>query len=109
VIRTLPRPAPRSAIVAALAAAAACIPAAAALPSGFYAAELTAQPAKGKFVARQLVWNCEGANCAATQKSPSRAELVCASLAREAGEVKAFRAGKVVFDAPEIARCNGAA
>ena len=93
----------------ALAGASAMLPAAASAAGGaYYRAELSAPAPKGKFVARGIVWSCEGTSCVGARGS-SRPLMMCASLVREAGEVKGFIADGKALEAEELARCNGAA
>lgn len=73
---------------------------------GYYRAELANPAPKAKFVARDVVWACDGANCAAG-RGTSRPQLMCASLAKQAGQVKSFTANGVALAAEELARCNG--
>ncbi len=74
----------------------------------YYRAELSAPAPKGKFVARGIVWSCEGTNCVGA-RGTSRPLMMCTSLAKEAGEVKGFIADGKALEAKELARCNGAA
>lgn len=72
----------------------------------YYRAELASPAPKAKFVARDVVWACEGANCVAG-RGTSRPLIMCASLAREAGEVKSFAVNGAAIAPEELARCNG--
>lgn len=93
----------------ALAGASTMLPAAASAAGGaYYRAELSAPAPKGKFVARGIVWSCEGTSCVGA-RGTSRPLMMCASLVREAGEVKGFIADGKALEAEELARCNGAA
>ena len=86
--------------------AAALAPVAAGAASGsYYRAELASPAPKAKFVARDVVWSCDGTNCVAG-RGTSRPLIICASLAKEAGEVKSFTANGKAFEAEELARCN---
>jgi hypothetical protein len=92
-----------------LAGGAAALPAVATAAGGaYYRAELANPAPKGKFVARGVVWSCEGTNCVGA-RGTSRPLMMCASLVREAGEVKGFVADGKALEAEDLARCNGAA
>ena len=87
--------------------AAAIVPAAAGAAGGsYYRAELASPAPKAKFVARDVVWLCDGANCSAG-RGTSRPLIMCASLAREAGEVKSFTVNGAAIAPEELTRCNG--
>lgn len=73
---------------------------------GYYRAELASPAPTGKFVARGIVWSCDGANCVAG-RGTSRPQIMCASLAKAAGEVKSFTADGKALEAEDLARCNG--
>jgi len=91
---------------ATLAGGAALLPATASAAGGsYYSAELASQARTGKFVAKGIVWSCEGVTCGAA-RGTSRPLIICASLAKEAGEVKSFTANGKAFEAEELARCN---
>jgi hypothetical protein len=83
--------------------------AAAAVPAGAatYSATLTS-PASGRFIARDIVWNCGPEACqGATDES--RPAVLCQSLAKRAGKVDSFLVDGRAFGADELARCNAAA
>lgn len=90
---------------AAFAAATALTPANAA-GGAYYRAELASPAPAAKFVARDIVWSCDGAACGAGRGS-SRPLLICAGLAKKAGEVKSFVADGKALEADDLARCNG--
>ena len=93
---------------AAFAAGTALVPASASAAGGaYYRAELATPAPAAKFVARDIVWSCDGAACGAGRGS-SRPLLICASLAKKAGEVKSFVADGKALEADDLARCNGA-
>ncbi len=72
----------------------------------YYSVEL-AQPASlDKQLIRGVFVKCEGTACRAPEAS-SAPKNVCISIAREFGAVTSFKAGNRVFDATEIAACNG--
>ncbi|MBB6426174.1 CC_3452 family protein [Sphingopyxis sp. JAI128] len=82
--------------------------AAAAAPGGsYYRAELAGPAQDVRFVARDVVWACEGAECVARQGT-SRPLVMCSSLAKAAGPVVSFAAGEKTLDADALARCNAA-
>jgi hypothetical protein len=62
-------------------------------------------PAEVRLIVRDIVWRCGGSGCTAPQNG-SRAEIVCASLAREIGALASFSAGGRVFDAAQLENCN---
>jgi hypothetical protein len=71
----------------------------------YYTVEL-AQPAEAKeAIIRGVMFKCEGTSCRApiTGSAPRN---VCASVAREFGEVATFKAGDRVLDASDLASCN---
>lgn len=80
--------------------------AASAAGGGYYRAELASPAQTGKFVARGIVWSCEGTNCVAG-RGTSRPQIMCAGLAKEAGAVKSFAADGKALEAEDLARCNG--
>jgi len=87
---------------------AALVPATAGAAGGSYYRAEIANPAKtAKFVARDVIWSCDGVNCGAG-RGTSRPLIICAGLAREVGEVKSFTANGTALAAEELARCNGA-
>jgi hypothetical protein len=73
----------------------------------FYQAQLAA-PLDGSKVQVQngVAWKCEGAECRGSAGG-SRAEVVCARLARKFGEVTAFAVQGQDLDAEALAKCNG--
>lgn len=92
---------------ATLAGAGALVPTQADAAGGsFYRAELASPAPTGKFVAKGIVWSCEGTNCGAG-RGTSRPLIICAGLAKQAGEVKSFAADGKAFEAEDLARCNG--
>lgn len=69
-----------------------------------YSATLVS-PASGRFIARDITWNCGAAACqGATEES--RPVVLCQSLAKRAGRVESFLADGRAFTADELARCN---
>jgi hypothetical protein len=72
-----------------------------------YEAQLAA-PLDGAKVQIQngVAWKCDGADCRGSAGG-SRAEVVCARLARKFGEVTAFAVKGESLDAEALAKCNG--
>ena len=89
-----------------LIAAAAASPALAQTPH--YSAELAAAPSDNRLVVRDSVWRCSGAQCV-SGRSPRRHILVCAGLARSAGEIRRFAVEGREFDSEQLATCNAGA
>lgn len=71
----------------------------------FYTVELAQPAVSSKAVVRGVVFQCEGTSCRAPVAS-SAPRNVCASVAREFGEVTSFKAGDRVLEADDIATCN---
>ena len=72
-----------------------------------YSATLT-KPATGRFIARDISWNCGPAACqGATDES--RPAVLCQSLAKRAGRVETFLVDGRAFTPSELDRCNAAA
>ena len=75
--------------------------------TAFYEVQLAAPLAGAKTqVLNDVAWKCDGATCRGSQGT-SRAEVVCARLARKVGEVASFTAKGEVLDAEGLAKCNG--
>lgn len=81
--------------------------AASAAGGAYYRAELATPAAKDRFVSRGVVWTCTGTSCVAA-RGTSRPAIMCSTLAKDAGEVKAFVADGKPLEADALARCNGA-
>ncbi len=65
-------------------------------------------PASGRFIARDIVWNCGPAACqGATEES--RPIVLCQSLAKHAGRIDSFLVDGRAFTASELGQCNSAA
>ena len=75
--------------------------------TSFYEVQLAA-PFDGArtTVLNDVAWKCEGATCRGSQGT-SRAEVVCARLARQVGEVASVTAKGETLDAEGLAKCNG--
>ena len=71
----------------------------------FYTVELAQPAASSKAVVRGVVFQCEGTSCRAPVAT-SAPRNVCASVAKEFGEVTSFKAGDRVLEADDIATCN---
>ncbi|HWC55567.1 MAG TPA: hypothetical protein VG434_01185 [Sphingomicrobium sp.] len=72
-----------------------------------YSATLT-KPATGRFITRDISWNCGPAACqGATDES--RPAVLCQSLAKRAGRVETFLVDGRAFDSTELNRCNASA
>ena len=73
----------------------------------FYEVQLATPLAGAKTqVVNDVAWKCEGATCRGSQGT-SRAEIVCARVARKLGEVASFSAKGEALDAEGLAKCNG--
>jgi hypothetical protein len=65
-------------------------------------------PANGRFIARDIVWNCGAAACqGATEES--RPVVLCQSLAKQAGKIDSFLVDGRAFTPAELQQCNTAA
>lgn len=72
-----------------------------------YSATLTS-PASGRFIARDIIWNCGAAACqGATEES--RPIVLCQSLAKRSGRVESFLVDGRAFTTDELAHCNASA
>ena len=73
----------------------------------FYEVQLATPLASAKTeVVSGVAWKCEGATCRGSQGT-SRAEIVCARVARKLGEVASFTAKGEALDAEGLSKCNG--
>jgi hypothetical protein len=69
---------------------------------------LPAAPVTGRFVTRDIVWNCGPAACqGATQES--RPLVLCQSLAKRAGRIGSFIVDGRALAAADLERCNASA
>jgi hypothetical protein len=67
-----------------------------------------AVPASGRFITRDIVWNCGPAACqGATDES--RPLVLCQSLAKRAGRLDSFIVDGHALTASELERCNASA
>ena len=71
----------------------------------YYSVELSQPVEAKKTVVRGVVFQCEGTTCRAPLTS-SAPRNVCASVAKEFGEVTSFTAGERILEAGDIATCN---
>ena len=73
----------------------------------YYEVQLAAPVASARTtVVSDVAWKCDGATCRGGEGS-SRAEVVCARVARKLGEVASFTANGASLDADALAKCNG--
>lgn len=67
-----------------------------------------AVPASGRFITRDIVWNCGPAACqGATDES--RPLVLCQSLAKRAGRLDSFIVDGRALSTSELERCNASA
>jgi hypothetical protein len=72
-----------------------------------YSATLTT-PTTGRFIARDITWNCGAAACqGATEES--RPVVLCQSLAKQAGRIESFVVVGRAIPQPDLDRCNASA
>jgi hypothetical protein len=65
-------------------------------------------PATGRFVTRDIVWNCGPAACqGATEES--RPLVLCQSLAKKVGRIESFLVDGRSLPASDLERCNAVA
>ncbi|HEY8604050.1 CC_3452 family protein [Tsuneonella suprasediminis] len=72
----------------------------------FYQAELASAAGNNVVVAGGVAWHCAETACTA-DRATSRPEIVCARLAKKAGDVTSFSADGKALDEAKLARCNG--
>ncbi|HEY7004860.1 MAG TPA: hypothetical protein VH392_00100 [Sphingomicrobium sp.] len=72
-----------------------------------YSARLTS-PASGRFIVRDITWNCGAAACQGATNE-SRPVVLCQSLAKRAGRIESFIVDGRAFTPTELERCNAAA
>lgn len=73
-----------------------------------YRAELSRPASADRFVVRDLIWNCAGASCAATQTT-SRPATDCAALADKAGPLRSFAIAGQPLASDALEKCNARA
>ena len=67
-----------------------------------------ATPTAGRFIARDITWNCGAAAClGATEES--RPVVLCQSLAKQAGRVQTFVVDGRALPAGDLEHCNESA
>ena len=72
-----------------------------------YSATLTI-PTTGRFIARDITWNCGAAACqGATEES--RPVVLCQSLAKQAGRIESFVVDGRAMPQGDLERCNASA
>ena len=74
----------------------------------YYTATPATAPAKASLVTRSTLWNCTGGVCIAA-KATARDNIMCELVAREVGQLTAFRANGADFDTDALAKCNAKA
>jgi hypothetical protein len=67
-----------------------------------------ALPASGRFIARDIVWNC-GPDACQGATDESRPVVLCQSLAKHAGRIESFLVDGRAFSSAELGQCNSAA
>lgn len=72
-----------------------------------YSATL-ASPANGRFIARDITWNCGAAACQGSTNE-SRPVVLCQSLAKHSGRIENFLVDGRAFSPAELERCNASA
>ncbi|HEY1605346.1 MAG TPA: hypothetical protein VGF77_07080 [Allosphingosinicella sp.] len=73
-----------------------------------YRAELSRPASAERFVAGDLVWNCAGISCAATQAA-SRPATDCAALADKVGALRGFAVAGRPLASDALEKCNARA
>ena len=72
-----------------------------------YSAKLAA-PASGRFIARDITWNC-GPDACQGATNESRPVVLCQSLAKRAGRVDSFLVDGQTLAAGDLDKCNASA
>jgi hypothetical protein len=72
-----------------------------------YSAKTTA-PASGRYITRDITWNCGPDACQGSTEE-SRPAVLCQSLAKRAGRIDSFVANGRAFTAAELEKCNASA
>lgn len=75
--------------------------------AGTYSAK-TAVPASGRYITRDITWNCGPDACQGITEE-SRPAVLCQSLAKRAGRIESFIANGRAFTAAELDKCNASA
>jgi hypothetical protein len=71
----------------------------------YYQVELAQPAASNKAIVRGVMFQCNGTTCRAPLTS-SAPRNVCASVAKEFGEVTSFKAGDRMLEAADLDGCN---
>jgi len=74
-----------------------------------FEAEFVTAPPKGRVIAGEMAWNCEGVACAATGSMSDTPARLCVRLTKEAGPVAKFAVNGTTFDAAALDKCNAKA
>jgi hypothetical protein len=74
-----------------------------------FSAQLAVPASAAKMVVHDTLWKCDGTDCRSGSASGSRAEIVCAALAKKAGRLASFNANGSAFDAAKLEKCNAKA
>ena len=67
-----------------------------------------AVPVSGRFIARDITWNCGPAACHGST-AESRPTVLCQSLAKQAGRIESFIVDGRELASADLAKCNTAA
>ncbi|HVU31037.1 MAG TPA: hypothetical protein VHE36_11625 [Sphingomicrobium sp.] len=67
-----------------------------------------AQPASGRFIARDITWSCGAAACQGAT-AESRPVVLCQGLAKQVGRIETFLVDGRAFTPTELERCNASA
>jgi hypothetical protein len=79
-----------------------------ALAAPHFHADPAARPAGSRVVARDTIWKCGDAGCAANRGN-SRPATVCASLVKEVGALRSFSVAGAAIPAQDLEKCNARA
>jgi hypothetical protein len=66
------------------------------------------QPATGRFIDRDISWQCAGATCTGAT-AESRPLVLCQGLAKQAGRLGSFTVNGRPLDTAQLDRCNASA
>lgn len=67
-----------------------------------------AVPASGRFITRDITWNCGTAACQGSTEE-SRPVVLCESLAKRTGRIESFIVDGRAFAPAELQECNASA
>lgn len=73
-----------------------------------YRAELSKPASADRFAVRDIVWNCAGVSCVATQTT-SRPATDCAALAEKVGALRSFAVAGQPLASEALEKCNARA